>query len=101
MTEELGLSPLQLAQQRRREMKDQGIEIERLDPIQKLAKNPTNRKLAINAYCYGCVGAGADPNPRGLIRDCEVAGCALYGVRPYQAKAGGVTTNEEEVEDED
>jgi hypothetical protein len=95
MTDEL--TPLQLAQLRRQEMKEQGIEIERLDPIQ---------KLAINAHCFGCVGAGADPNPRGLIRDCEVAGCALYGVRPYQSKTGvggeATTTNEElEIEDED
>ena len=89
------LTPLQLAQQRRREMREQGIEVERLDPIQKLAKNPTNRRLAINAHCWGCMGGGADANTRGSIRDCTITGCALWYVRPYQSK----TTTDEETDD--
>ncbi len=55
-----------------------------LDPIQKALRDPTSLRAAINAKCWDCVGAGADKNPRGLIRDCGVARCSLYPVRPFQ-----------------
>lgn len=55
-----------------------------LDPIEKARQNPNSLRLSINAKCFDCVGAGADPNPRGAIRDCPIKGCALFPVRPYQ-----------------
>lgn len=54
------------------------------DPIAKAACHPNSLRLAINAKCWDCVGAGADPNPRGAIRHCPVLRCPLYAHRPYQ-----------------
>jgi len=82
------LSPALLkAQEARKRMKDLGIEPERLNPIEKALKNPKSLRAAINGKCWDCVGAGADPNPRKLIRKCECGkNCPLYPVRPYQKK---------------
>lgn len=73
------LSAIQLAQQKRREMKDAGIEVVRLDPAQKLAKNPKSLRLAINAKCWDCSGG-----QRVEIRDCHIKTCGMWHVRPYQ-----------------
>jgi hypothetical protein len=86
-------SPLELARKKRKEMIEAGEKVERLDPIQKAAQKPGSLRLAVNAKCWDCVGAGADPNPRGLIRDCTCgSSCPLYSVRPYQAKKTPSTT---------
>ena len=78
---------LEKARQKREQMKRDGIEVERLDPIQKARKNPKSLRAAINGKCWDCVGADGDPNPRKRIREC-LAGdwCPLHPVRPYQAK---------------
>lgn len=62
-----------------------GIKPVILDPIEKARRNPKSLRLAINGNCWGCIGAGADPNPRGAIRDCTIRSCTLWPVRPYQA----------------
>lgn len=56
----------------------------RLSPAEKAARNPSSLRMAITAKCFDCVGGGADPNPRGAVRDCSVKGCPLYPVRPWQ-----------------
>jgi hypothetical protein len=78
-------TPLERAQEKRREMRDAGIQIERLDPIQKARKNPKSLRSAINGKCWDCVGAGFDPHPRLVIAECSCGKyCTLYPVRPYQ-----------------
>lgn len=53
-------------------------------PFDILARNPRSLRAAINAKCWDCIGAGADPAPRRLIRECGCTTCPLYAVRPYQ-----------------
>lgn len=77
---------LQKAREKRDEMRAAGIEVERLDPIEKAKRNPQSKALAIKAKCWECVGCGIDPNPRAAIRDCQVIKCPLHNVRPFQAK---------------
>lgn len=63
--------------------------IERLTPPEKAARDPTSRRLAINAYCWTCQGGGGDPGVLTRIRECPSKRCPLYAVRPYRPKAGG------------
>jgi hypothetical protein len=81
------MTPLELAHQTLQKRRLAGETFPRLDPIAKAAANPRNRKLAIAAKCWDCIGAGADPNPRGAIRECPSENCPLWPVRPYQRKA--------------
>lgn len=53
-------------------------------PIEKAQKNPTSLRMAINAKCWDCIGAGADPKPQWNIGNCVCPDCPLYPVRPYQ-----------------
>lgn len=78
------LTPLEKARVAAKALRELGITPERLDPIAKAAANPKSLRAAVNAKCWDCVGAGADPNPRRLIREC-LAGkaCPLWSVRPY------------------
>lgn len=48
------------------------------------------RKLSatIKGTCFGCVGGEADPGPKTRVRDCEITGCALHQVRPWQSVKG-------------
>ncbi len=79
--------PLEIAQEKRAAMKAQGIAVERLSPAEKLARNPTSLRAAINAKCFDCMGAGCDPGWRKAIGECTVRACGLYAVRPYQGAA--------------
>lgn len=47
-----------------------------------------NYRPTIDKICFECVGAGADPNPPRLIRDCECTDCPLHPVRPHQKLKG-------------
>lgn len=78
---------LERARQRREEMKAAGVEVERLDPIEKAKRNPQSRRYAINAKCWDC-----SCGQRAEIRDCAVKACPLYNFRPYQK---GAEENEE------
>lgn len=76
---------LQKALEKKKAMKDAGISIEILNPLEKAQRNPKSLRMAINAKCWDCVGAGFDPSPRKLIRECSCeSSCALYNVRPFQ-----------------
>jgi hypothetical protein len=81
---------LEKAQARLAELRASGelSEVERLDPVAKAQANLASLKLAIAARCWECVGSGADPDPRGTIRECRAQSCPLLPVRPY---AGPVT----------
>ncbi len=50
-------------------------------PQEKWEKNKTNRKLSINAFCWGCIGESISE-----IRDCTSYKCQLWHVRPYKKK---------------
>lgn len=58
-----------------------------MDPIERAAANPGSLRAAVNGKCFDCVGADADPNPRGRIRACPSSRCPLHPVRPYQREA--------------
>lgn len=75
---------LQRAREAREANRALGIAAARLSPAEKAARRPTSLRLAINAKCYDCVGADADPGPRGRVRDCAVKTCSLHQVRPWQ-----------------
>lgn len=70
---------LEKARAKREEMKAQGVEIERLNPIEKSVKNPKSLRLAINAKCWDC-----SYGQRAEIAACECKKCPLWNVRPYQ-----------------
>ncbi len=72
---------IEKAQEKLREMRNQGEQVERLDPIEKANKNPTSLRLAINAKCYDCVGRDADQNWRKRVEHCEIEECPLWSVR--------------------
>lgn len=78
-------TPLELARAAMAEKRARG-ELAVLDPIEKARRNPKSLRLAINGKCWDCIGAGADPNPRAAIRDCQITGCTLHPVRPYQLR---------------
>ena len=75
---------LEAARRRRQELIEAGISPTMKDPITKARENPQSLRLAVNAKCWDCCGAGADPNPRGAIRECPCSSCPLHPVRPYQ-----------------
>lgn len=79
----------------RQEAKEKGITFAKRNPLEKLQDNPTSRKLAIDAMCYTCVGAGADSGVRAAIRNCGVRKCPLYACRPYKAEDTANADDEE------
>jgi hypothetical protein len=81
MSEGLAKARLKLA-----ELKASGQSVERLDPVEKARRNPNSLRLAINAKCWDCCGAGADgiESTKETIRTCSSASCPLHFQRPYQ-----------------
>jgi hypothetical protein len=79
MEEDEMSAALEKARQAREAMKAQGVEIERLNPIEKAVKNPKSLRLAINAKCWDC-----SCGQRAEIAGCECKNCPLWTVRPYQ-----------------
>ena len=86
------LTPLQKAQQKRKEMSDAGIKVVFKTPSEKAKDNPTSLRLAVNGNCYECMGGGGNPNFQWLIGNCESdKDCSLWNVRPYQKMLGNKT----------
>lgn len=75
---------LKKAHERMREMREQGIEVVRLDPIEKARANPKSLRLAINGKCWDCCCG-----QREEIRRCAMTDCTLHAVRPYQPGEDG------------
>ena len=73
---------LEKAREARRRMKEQGLKVEVLNPIEKAKANPKSLRLAINGKCWDC--QSGDPGTRERIRDCWATDCSLHPVRPYQ-----------------
>ena len=79
-------APLERAHAARRARIEAGETIERLDPLEKAAKNPKSLRFAINGKCFDCQGRDGDPGVRVRIRECPVTRCPLHPVRPYQTR---------------
>ena len=75
---------LEAARKRRLEMVEQGIEIQRLNPIEKANASLNSKALAIAAKCYDCVGQDGDPNWQKRVRSCQITDCPLWPVRRPQ-----------------
>ena len=59
----------------------------KFNPILRYMKNPSSRKLAINAKCAECFGCTPDHLEKGFresISSCSSYSCLLHGFRPYQ-----------------
>lgn len=80
------LTGLQKAQLKVQAMRDAGIPLVQLNPIEKHLRNPNSLRFAIRAKCYDCVGQAGDANWRGRVGNCPVTKCPLHTVRPFQTK---------------
>jgi len=61
----------------------------KFNPILRHMKNPSSRKLAINAKCAECFGCTPDHLEKGFkesISSCSSYSCSLHQFRPYQAR---------------
>ena len=77
---------LALANAKRQAMREAGVVIERLDPLERARRNPRSLRLAVTGKCWNCFGAGADgiAFTKETIRDCKARDCPLWEVRPYK-----------------
>lgn len=81
------LTALDLARQKRAQMKADGIDVKILNPTEKALADPKSRSKAIRATCYECLGAEDCPNVRNEIGHCMAFDCALWHLRPYRENA--------------
>ena len=65
--------------------REEGGEIVRKTPDEKLKENPKSLRNSINAFCWGCSN-----HQRSEVANCVVKKCALYAVRPWQNKGGAI-----------
>lgn len=57
-------------------------------PIDKAKDRPTPRSC-INAFCFMCMGEGADKGWRWMIGNCtSELSCPIWPVRPHQSQVG-------------
>jgi hypothetical protein len=78
-------------QEKMREMRAAGWKPVHRNPEEQAQANPGSLKAAIKAFCWGCVGADADPGAKFRVRDCTVTRCSLHPHRPWQNVKGGHT----------
>lgn len=74
---------LRLANEKRAQMKADGIEIQRLTPTEKALTEPSYPRN-IRATCYECLGGEDCTNVRDQIAYCTAWACALWHRRPHQ-----------------
>ena len=74
------VKPLQKARAKLAENRAKGTK--RLNPLEKAKQNPKSMRLAINAFCYECMGYAK--SWRTDVRDCTAKNCPLFGFRPYK-----------------
>lgn len=79
-------TPLELARERAKEMREQGMmPYDRKTPTESARQDPKSKVKAIKAMCYECVGGGHATNWRDEVKYCAVANkCPLYAHRPYK-----------------
>lgn len=51
-----------------------------------MTTKPTSIRLAVRAFCLGCMGGESVPGVREQIRGCTAKSCALHPWRPYRFK---------------
>lgn len=73
------MNALELALQRKKELKEQGITPERLTPYQHAERDPKSRLKAIKAHCLDCSG-----DDMKVARECDMVKCWLYNVNPWR-----------------
>lgn len=86
---------LEHARARLAAMRAAGIKPEFLDPIAKSGAHPSSLRLAINAKCWDCCGAGADgiAFTKTTIHLCTAREtCSLWNHRPYQDHKFGLSS---------
>ena len=52
------------------------------NPIERAKQNPQSMRLAINAFCYECMGFAK--SWRNDVKKCPSVKCPLFGFRPYK-----------------
>ena len=78
------------ARDKRRKLSDgDDLKVQR-NLFKKHLANPSSRKMAIDAFCFHCMGGTkeemGDSGWRELIRTCTCPDCPLYLHRPYKNK---------------
>lgn len=89
------MTAIETAHQRRREMKEAGIDIVRKTPVEKLAEHPNSYKAMVTAMCFVCMGE--NQGWRKDVKECSSKKCPCYNGRPFQS---GDEITEEVVSDE-
>lgn len=83
-------------QEKMRELRAAGWKPVLLNPVEAAKAAPGSVKKAVKAYCWTCVGAGADTGAKFRVRDCTLGEkCALWPHRPWQTIKGGIVYNED------
>ena len=82
------------ARETREAMKEAGIKVRVRNPLEKLSDKPTSLRMAVSAKCFQCEGEDADPGVKRRIGTCQITGCALWAVRPYQQHAADPDTQD-------
>lgn len=78
------MTPLDKARAKAKELREQGVKVERKTAIQRAAEDPRSLRKAITAKCHECEG-DEDPQVKKRIAECKCSGiCSLWHLRPYQ-----------------
>ena len=72
----------QLQKARAKRAENACLGIKPLNPIEKAKQSPKSMRLAINAFCFDCMGQ--ESGWRNHIRACPSKNCPLFGFRPYK-----------------
>lgn len=81
-------SGLEAAREAARLRREAGETFERLNPIEKAARNPRSLRLAINGKCFDCMGGDGDSGVRKRISTCSIAKCTLHPGSPVPDQRG-------------
>ncbi len=72
--------------------------------IVKANRSPRSKQLAINAFCFHCMGGTLKEMPdygvKELIRTCTAPDCPLFIHRPYQEKKADLTRLQKSIGEE-
>ena len=72
----------QLQKARAKRAENVRLGIKPLNPTEKARQNPQSMRLAINAFCYECMGFAK--SWRNYVKECPSKNCPLFGFRPYK-----------------
>ena len=72
----------QLQKARAKRAENVRLGIKPLNLTEKAKQNPQSMRLAINAFCYECMGFAK--SWRNDVKKCPSEKCPLFGFRPYK-----------------